>query len=219
MNYACPRQSDLDETRDLNLAFLRMLRGRDLGDDYFAGLNADLRIKLRSLSSAQARRLARVPFLLLSFREHEAELWDHAPADGLADGPTPSPVDGVRGRLLAAGLGFSWQLARRNPYALRLLTGANLHWCERLAEQPFLAVMRRVSHCTDLPRLRAASDEGVWQKLLTDGVSRVDSLRLAAQLSSLQMRLTRPPTEAARWAAAACRTRVPMLTLSRPNEP
>lgn len=219
MRYACPQRYDFNEARDLNRAFLGLLRAESSvassPESSLDGAEVLLLTRLRQLSAAQVERLARVPLLLLSFREQDRELWERSPGEErVAEPEPPAPADDSRARLLAAGLGFAWQLARRNPYTLRLLSGASLHWCECLAEQPFLAVMHRVRRCTDLPRLRAAGDTELWRKLLSDGVSRHDRVRAAAHLSSLQMRLTQP-AEASRWSSAACRTRLPALTLRR----
>ena len=216
MLYACPEPDDFAETRTLNSAFLALLGARSGSEKHLGGLHPQLVDRLRSLDSAQVDRLADVPFLLLSFREADRNLWEQGPTgDAVAEPAEYSPLDTEREQLVAAALGFAWQLARRNPYALRLLSGASLHWCERLAEQPFIAVVRRASAGADLPRLRAARDTNVWRKLLTDGVSSRGGIRRAAQLSSLQMRLTRPPAEPPRWATAACKTPVTALTLRR----
>ena len=216
MLYACPAPDDFVETRTLNKAFLKLLLAGSDADRHLDGLHPQLADRLRGLSAEQIERLADAPFLLLSFREADRKLWEQTPpADAVAEPAEYSPMDSERQRLVAAALGFAWQLARRNPYVLRLLSGASLHWCERLAEQPFIAVVRRASLCRDLPRLRAARDTDVWRKLLTDGVCTREGVRRAAQLSSLQMRLTRPPPETPRWATAACRTPVTTLTLRR----
>ena len=216
MLYDCPEPDDFAETRALNQAFLTLLKADSAADAHLAGLHPELANRLRALRPEQIARLADVPFLLLSFRESDRELWECLPvAETVAEPQTPSLQEQMRERLVAAALGFAWQLARRNPYALRLLSGASLHWCERLAEQPFLAIMSRAGGCRDLPRLRAARDVDVWRKLLTDGVSARDGLRRAAQLSSLQMRLTRTPSETTRWATAACRMPATSLTLQR----
>lgn len=216
MLYACPEPDDFAETRALNKAFLTLLLAGSAADKHLDGLHPQLADRLRSLDPEQIERLADVPFLLLSFREADRKLWELAPiGDAVAEPAEFSPLHNERERLVAAALGFAWQLARRNPYVLRLLSGASLNWCERLAEKPFIEVVRRASASDDLPRLRAASDTNVWRKLLTDGLSARDGIRRAAQLSSLQMRLTRPPPETPRWATAACKTPVTALTLRR----
>ena len=216
MLYACPEPDDFAETRALNRAFLAFLLAGSASDPHFGDLHPQLAVRLRSLDSDQVERLADVPFLLLSFREADRALWERALTyEAVAEPAECSPRDGERQRLVAAALGFAWQLARRNPYVLRLLSGTSLHWCERLAEQPFIAVVHRASASGDLPRLRAARDTGVWRKLLTDGVSRRDRIRRAAQLSSLHMRLTRAPGDTPQWANAACKTPVTALTLRR----
>ena len=214
MPYPCPERADFEEVHALNSAFLKALAHGSAAASHMRGLAPALIGRLRELSDSELERLAAVPILLLGFEEHDQQLWEQPEAR------EPHPqlfdiADTECARLSAPGLGFAWQLARRNPYVLRLLTGASLHWCERLAEQSLLSALQRAHARADLPSLRAADDTDVWRKLLYDGVSRRDNVRRAAQLCILQMRLTRPPSQTPRrWASAACRTRVPALTLT-----
>ncbi len=218
MQYPGPTALDFDDVRALNRALLNLLASNT---DLAAGLRDDLAAQLRTLSRYARSCLAEAPFLLMSFREHDQALWDRVhernPDADLFAGLAGAATD--RSRLAAAGLGFAWQLARRNPYALRLVCGASLHWCERLCDSPLMDVITRVSAHDDLLVLRSAGDVNFWSKLLTSGVSCSEQVRTAAHLTALQMMLTRPPQRPARpWATAACRTRVPTLSVADKGE-
>ena len=216
MLYEGPQPIDFDDVSALNRTFLKQLQRVPDAERHLRGLREDLLCRLRSLSGNQLKRLARAPFLLFSFREHDRRFWDrvhgdHPQAD-LLTGARPSMETG---QLIAAGLGFVWQLARQNPYVLRLICGASVHWCERIAARPLVDVIERAAVYDDLMTLRCALDANIWSKLLFNGVSRCDDVRLAAQLSALQMMLTHANGEPATvWASAACRTRVPALRLT-----
>ena len=142
MSYPGPQSVDFDDVRALNRTFLKRLQE----DPTLAGravqLREDLTRRLADLSPQQADRLAEAPFLLMSFRENDDRFWDDLyaadPHRDLYEEPA-APDD--TSRLIAAGLGFAWQLARQNPYALRLVGGASLHWCERLGQRPLIQVL------------------------------------------------------------------------------
>ena len=219
MHYPGPDRVDFDDVHALNQAFLALLRQEQRVARLVVGLRDDLSARFAALSERQAERLARAPFLLMSFRENDERFWDEVHAaepryDLFAESP---PTDSAR--LVAAGLGFAWQLARQNPYALRLVCGASLHWCERLSERPLVHILDCAAARDDILILRADADANLWSKLLFAGVSNVARLRAAAHLSSLQMLLTRTSDEPrVRWASAACRTRVPNLSIARDGD-
>ena len=122
--------------------------------------------------------------------------------------------------MLAAALGFVWQLARQNPYALRLICGATLYWCERIGELTFYRLLSAVRQTDEIPVLRSAAHPTLWRKLLTAGVSSRDDIRCAAQLCALQTVLTDPlecPRKE-RLALAASRSRAPELQVAEDNE-
>ena len=113
-------------------------------------------------------------------------------------------------QLTAAGLGFLWELSRRNAYAARLVSGASLNWCEQVAESSPVQLMRFVSQEPHILTLRMATKTSFWCKLLGAGISEEDEVRSAAQLCALQSILTKQPREAyARLPAAACRMPAP----------
>jgi hypothetical protein len=206
MPYEGPDSADLSNVEALNAAYLDWLRGH--GGRTAPGVPAALRERIADLDGRRCRHLARAPFLLMSFREHDEPCWrslfeDRHSADLLA---RLDAADEVAGRLVAAGLAFLWQLARRNGYAARLVTGAGLAWCERLAESTLVDVLDRAAgqHGLLVPRL--GDNERLWSKLLAGGVSPRRDVRIAARVSALQIVLTSSPAAAyGRLPAAACR--------------
>jgi len=90
------------------------------------------------------------------------------------------------------GLSFIWSLARRNPYAARIVTGAPSRWCEKIMS----VTMMRVLECTSNrnliePRLETAS-------MLHRGFVQIGALQ--------SMLMTSQPAYDDRMSAAACRT-------------
>ena len=105
-------------------------------------------------------------------------------------------------------------MARQNPYTLRLICGASLHWCERLADLPLTAVIQRASSRDDILELRAREDHRLWARL-TSVLESDKSVRSAVQLAALQSLLIQPePSGAPRWKSAACRQSVPALRVA-----
>ncbi|MDX1518131.1 MAG: hypothetical protein R3288_14900, partial [Woeseiaceae bacterium] len=154
-------------------------------------------------------RLTRCPFLLFSLAEDDAPRWNRLfertrmsrpdLVDAMADGPdTLAPV-------VLAALGFLWQLARRRPYAARVVSGASLAWCERLAEATLVDLFRFAVSEHDLVGFRNGADAAFWRRLLVSATSARKSVRRAARLAALQSLLTRMQAGSyQRLAAAAC---------------
>lgn len=211
MEYSAPNESDLANVRALNAAFLDDLcqgsAAIELRDEEVPGI----REVFMALSAVQRERLGSAPFLLFSLREHEAEFWD----DCLANGQQPGTRDlftvgHLQGddnpRLPAAALAFLWQLAGRNPYAARLVSGASVDWCERLADCTLVALMSSVSARREFLQLRFADDRPVLSKLLGAGVSSQAEVRHAAHIAAMQamlLRVASPMRSSLR--AAACK--------------
>jgi hypothetical protein len=206
MEFAGPDAADFANVRALNGAFLELARRRRLTRASLNGLEEKLAGRLQGLTENQASRLAAAPFLLFSFRERDARLWEQLlQAAGNRDLFTIASAAGDElARLTAAGLGFVWQLAQRNPYAARVLAGASLHWCEQIAERTFLQLLAITSIRDDLLQLRSGSDSDLWRKLLDAGVMRDDRLRQCAHVSALQAILTHDRIDIRQaWPAAA----------------
>ena len=131
-----------------------------------------------------------------------------------------TPADDKVQQLQVAGLSFLWQLARRNPYVARIVSGATVTWCERLGEQTLVRLLQRVAMRGDLTRIRFGSNKDIWRRLLSNGIGSSYQARLASQHCALQAMLTRvdlPPHR--RLSAAACTVSAPgQLKTARPGE-
>lgn len=193
MEFAGPKSEDFTNVCALNRAFLRLVAGK-------RGLNAariaapePIRRRLHKLKDSQVENLSKTPFLLFSLREREADYWETIFANPVTrDLFTESASrSDEQSRLVAASLGFLWQLAKRNPYAARLICGASLYWCEQIAETTICQLLAIAGSRSDLLTLRFSHDQELWRKLLQDGIRREHQIRDAAQLSALQFVLTR----------------------------
>lgn len=205
MEYRGPQHADYDNVRALNSAFLKLLRDPQHSARLLAKLPPALRERNRRLTVLQCEHLANAPFLLFSFREHDGAFWEQllrATHSGDLFADIETDVDATR--LVAAGLGYLWQLARRNAYAARILCCASLHWCEQLAERPLLDIVS-VACCRDLLTLRAESDAYLWHKLLHTATSSERPVRAAARISALQRVLTATPSQRVQQPARAAR--------------
>lgn len=213
---------DYDNVYSLNRGFLASLRRDPGARTCLRSLPRRYAERLAALSEREALRLAKTPFLLMSFRERDDRFWEPVFADpGNRDLFAPAaPTEDVVSRLIAAGLGFVWQLARYNPYAARLICGASLHWCEQLTERTFLHVLALAAMQRDLLTIRAPDDPELWDKLLDNGVSGESNVRRAAHISALQCVLTNAALPAVRrLASAACAVRTPVLRVADDSDP
>ena len=182
-------RDDLDNVRALNRAWL----GQDR--------NAELR-----LSQGRLERLAAAPFLLFSFCEHDDERWSRWLGErgqqDLLEQDASASAD-LRA-LQAAGLAFLWDLARRNPYVARIVSGAPLSWCEQIAA----ATLVRTLDCARYRVIEPRFADGTSQKrrLLGRGSALEREMRVFAQIGALQSMLTRGQlAQYDRLPAAACR--------------
>lgn len=215
MQFNGPEHADLVDVRSLNIAFLEYLRGPS-GEQMRHDLPATLRSVVSALTDRHVHRLADVPFLLLTLSESDDTYWNRilqeSPVRDLfaAAGSETDSID----RITSAALGFLWQLARRNAYATRLVSGGSLHWCEQLASCTLLRVLQCAHQQQRLTGPRLADDPVFWQRLLGAGLSSDDDVRRAAHLASLQAMLTPIDLKPARrFRTAACYTSTPALKL------
>jgi len=201
MHYQGPSAADLDNIRALNRCFL----GNLVASGHSGMPQADL-------SESQQLHLGRAPFLLFSFRETETDFWEHLLSDDrqLDLINTAPPLDPDTRELQVAGLSFLWQLSCRNPYVVRLVSGAPVSWCERVAGLTLVGLLNRTSHRADLVIPRFRHQEPVWQRLLTSGTSGKVALRRRSHRSVLQGMLTSArPVNYERLQAAASRLPAP----------
>jgi hypothetical protein len=194
MTFDGPDRRDYDNVASLNFAYLSLVR-RDSAIRPDPALDpAAICERIADLDNGQIRRLAETPLLLFSFREVDERYWtrilENAPVRDLFSLPATRDID----TLVSGALGFLWQLARRNPYALRLICGATMYWCERIAEQTFFRLLSAVRQAGDIPAPRLAHSTALWNQLLLQGTSRRDNVRSAAQFGALQAVLTAPQT-------------------------
>ena len=218
MYYHGPDRADLANVFTLNRAFIARQRTGTRQDAPERALPPEIGARFAALSREQRERLARAPFLLMSFAEDDEARWQTL----LAEQRTRDLLrcvqlrDEAASRLIAAGLGFLWQLSQRNPYAVRLVSGASLAWCEQLASCTLMELFSRALEDQALLAPRMAGNPDLWNKLLTAGVSSRRHLRRAARVTALQTVLTQSPLRAYRpLAAAACKMPAPRTRSSR----
>lgn len=213
MQYTGPEISDLTDVCALNTAFLECLSS-NYGEHLRLKLPASLRPAVAALSARHIERLATIPFLLLSLGESDDTYWDRQLPDSRAmDLLAPSHDDNnPLAQIAPAAFGFLWQLARKNPYAVRLICGASLNWCEQLAACTLLHVLQRAVENQSVVVPRLATDSVFWHRLLGAGLSSETDVRRASHLSALQTVLTpvSAPTNR-RFRTAACYSSVPTL--------
>lgn len=213
MEYTGLESADLRDVRSLNTAFLEYLSS-DKGELLRRDLPASLRPAVAAISDKQIARLADVPFLLMSLNESDDAYWARCSPDQPARDlftPLRNDADSMA-QIASATLGFLWQLARRNPYAVRLICGASLSWCEQLAACTLLHVLERAVEDQRIVAARRADDSVFWHRLLGAGLSSETGVRRASHLSALQVVLT-PVSVAAsgHFRSAACYSSVPTL--------
>jgi hypothetical protein len=212
MQYQGPDRADFTNVFVLNKGFINWQRTRPAENARDSGMSPETCARFAALSGEQRERLARTPFLLMSLAEHDEVRWQSL----FAKQPTRDLLrcvhirDDTASQLTAAALGFLWQLAQRNPYAARLVSGASLGWCEQLATCTLMDLFARALEDQTLLALRMAGKVGLWDKLLTAGVSNRRHLRLAARVAALQTLLTDASLRPDRTLAAAARKMPPV---------
>ncbi len=218
MEFSGPERADLADVQSLNHAFLECVRSDRSGQTLREQLPPSLQPVIAAISDLQIRRLAASPFLLLSLRESDDDYWDRL----FAQGPNGDLFNSTRiasdatHRIVAATLGFLWQLVRRDPHAARLVCGASVNWCEQLAARTLLGLLQLVADRSDLLGPRLAGSEAFWRRLLGPGLSSERNIRSAAHLCALQTVLTDNAAKPYnRLRAAACSAPVPTLSVAR----
>jgi len=184
----------------------------------FPGPNADDYANVLALNTAfikatvdmrgpQRGRLAATPFLLVSFRERDLDWWDAALLEThQADLMAPLELDHPElRRIQTAAISFLWHLARRNPYATRIVSGAAVSWCEKITELPLVILLDRIGARGDLMQSRLDGPGKLGARLLGEGTSSRPKVRRSSQLVALQSLLTQATFDNyAKLPAAAC---------------
>ena len=163
------------------------------------------------LTRQRRERLAGAPFLLFSLQPDDEALWRRLLANDAQHDlfRRDRRVSGAKRDLQADGLAFLWALTRRNPYVARLVTGAPIRWCERIATRTLVRVQACARSC-DLAVPMLPDDSILHRRLFTHGASAVREKRVAAQLAVLQSLLTADRSrDHNRLRAAACRMPAP----------
>lgn len=189
--YPGPSQHDYDNVLALNTVFLDTTT---------------------QFKGPQKGRLAVAPFLLFSLRENDLAWWQSAVRNSPQQDLLPSFKSATRElrALQTASIGFLWQLARRNPYAARIITGANPAWCDLLAEQPLITLLDRVGARGDLLTSRLSDSYNTDTALLAKGASSRNNVRRSSHIVTLQALLTANRQESSqRLPAAACNLSIP----------
>ncbi|MFQ5608695.1 MAG: hypothetical protein ACE5F8_00305 [Woeseiaceae bacterium] len=224
MNFEGLDGADLANVRSLNRAFLDAQEGVSARRD---GATARIASRIGTLDGERRSRLARCPFLLFSLTRNCEPGWHALFVGERAPGLLRAlePVDDRLSRLATAAVGFLWQLARRNIYAARLVSGATISWCENMAEATLVDLFEFADREPALISAMRAGDQKFWDKLLDAGTRDDPGVRRAARLSALQMILTASATERMqRLPSAACSFPAPVSVSSprgyntRPDE-
>ena len=183
MQYLGLSTDDLDNIRALNGCFLKTVPN--------AGYAGSGGLSQKRLSESQQARLGCAPFLLFSFRENEPDYWQQVLSGGpqLQLLPSERPLDARTRDLQVSGLSFLWQLAGRNPYAVRIVSGAPPSWCEQVTALPVVTFLRRTRLRADMLVPRFCDQEAVWERLLKSGISPDAKLRAMSHQSALQAML------------------------------
>lgn len=204
MFYAGPTQSDYVNIHALNREFLKLLQVHPVR----FGLDALRQRRLSALGRQQLERLAATPFLLFTIQESDELTWRAIcraePNTDLFENGAAN--DSGISNFLATSVGFLWQLAQQNPYAVRLICGGSPAWCEMITAVTYFELLTLTRHRDDLLVLRQARNVDIWSKLLVEGVRAEQQVRSAAHIAALQTLLTDyPGAGAAAWPVAACK--------------
>jgi hypothetical protein len=211
MDFFGPAAADYRNVESLNRAFLSELRSSTAGPSWRRLLASATREQIKALTDLQLERLAACPFLLLSFREDEPEYWRNLVATGPAGDLLHEAPPPAVGRIVASGLAFLWQLAQRSPYSVRLVSGGGGGFCECLGDVTIVRLLRSAAARNDVVSPRFAEEPAAWTTLLSSGISPTPRVRAAAQLSVLQRMLTiAAPEPRQRLRAAACAAPAPL---------
>ena len=189
-------------------------------DDYanVLALNTAFIKATSELKGPQRGRLAAAPFLLFSLREDDSPWWagvlaDQRQGDLMAAAEHESPE---LLRIQTAAISFLWQLARRNPYAARIISGASISWCDMITGLPLVTLLNRIGGRGDLMVSRLDTPVALGKRLLGNGTSSRLKVRRSSQLTALHTLLTRSDSDNyTQLSAAACSMSGPLRVLDK----
>lgn len=189
-------------------------------DDYanVLALNTAFIKVTTDLKGPQRGRLGKAPFLLFSLRQDDVAWWaavlaDQRQGDLMVAAEHESPE--LR-RIQTAAMSFLWQLARRNPYAARIISGATSAWCEKITSLPLITLLNRIGGRDDLMVSRLDLTVAMGERLLAGGTSSRRQVRRSSQLAALQTLLTHSAIDNyTRLPAAACSMSGPLRVLDK----
>jgi hypothetical protein len=189
-------------------------------DDYanVLALNAAFIKTTSELRGPQRGRLAAAPFLLFSLREDDEGWWAGALADqSQRDLMTATEHESPElRRIQTAAMSFLWQLARRNPYTARIISGATITWCEKITSLPLVTLLDRIGGRDDLMVSRLDIPVAMGERLLGSGTSSRRQIRRSSQLTALHTLLTQSGLDSyTRLPAAACSLSGPLRILDK----
>lgn len=108
----------------------------------------------------------------------------------VADKPMAgADTDAAAQRLITFALGFLWQLARSNPFAVQLVSGAQARWCEELAALNIAQLVALAQRAQLLPRL--TDTPGFWEDLLGVSSPALPGPRRTLGIAGLQLIMSR----------------------------
>ncbi len=166
------------EVRALNRCFLRRIR--EPGDRDTA-LSADWLELVRRLGAAPCRRVAEAPFLLLDVGKLDL--------GAMADTDLFSRATRADTELWLMTLSLCWQFAQREPFALRVISGAGLEWCDALGDTCFAELADRVGTCAPPPRPALLDTTSWWADYAAACTGNERGKVAALQMAGLQHRL------------------------------
>ena len=180
-------------------------------------LNMAWLLATTDMKGPQRGRMASTPFLLFSMRENDLSWWEAALSeDSQQDLLAAAPeITAEIAAVQMAALAFLWQLIRSNPYAARVISGASMAWCDRLADLPLVSLLEKAAWRGDLtvPRLRVTEDSTEQVQCVT---SSRQAVRDASQRVALQDLLTNARSnEYSALPAAACAMPRPLRVADR----
>ena len=216
MDFQPPDATDFANVTALNRAFVDAIGRQRIGP--VTGLRDPLAAAVAALDAAERRRLCACPFLLFALAEHDVVRWrrlfdGRSEPDLISQAAQPSTVEA---RIVAATIGFLWQLAGRRPYAARVVSGASLDWCSRLSDCTLLDCLEFATTEVGLLSVRLHDHPSFWPRLLRAGTRADAKLRRAAHMSALQVLLTGQRESRRSLPAAACALPSPALRVADP---